>query len=376
MTLEIERQFVSLESATGKANPVGFRPCQGIYYTEKGRKPKVAFIATHYNVDFSEHYLAPLMARMGYGFLGWNTRYRGNEPWFILEHALMDIDEGIKWLREAAEAEKIVVLGNSGGGSLMGAYLSQALSPNLQPLFDMRLPDGIENLHKADFYISLNAHAGRPEVLTDWMDPSVVDENDPLSVDEALNMYNVDNGPPYSAEFIQTYRGAQKARNRRITQWVLKELDRLKASGIYERVFTMQRVWADLRLMDPDIDPSNRPVGVCYAGNAEKANFDARGIGNCSTLRSWLSMWSLDYSQCSGPDHLSRITVPSLVIQSDADTGVFPSDARLVYDSLGTKDKLLELIAGDHYLTTPVDARENVAQRIQQWLDQRLQVRY
>ena len=54
----VERKFVSLDSATGRRNGAGFRTCQGLYYRPKASVPKVAFIATHYNVDFSEHYLA------------------------------------------------------------------------------------------------------------------------------------------------------------------------------------------------------------------------------------------------------------------------------------------------------------------------------
>ena len=369
---KISRQFVSLASATGRPNPVGFQPCQGLYYTRPHEKPQVAFIATHYNVDFSEHYLAPLLAEKGFGFLGWNTRYRGNEPWFILEHALLDIAAGIAWLREEARVQKIVVLGNSGGGSLMGAYLSQATSPNIRPVPGMRLPGGLDDLPVADFYISLNAHGGRPEVLTDWMDPSVTDERDPLSIDEALNMYNPENGPPYSPAFIEKYRAAQRARNQRITDWVVSEIERLSVRGVYERLFTMARVWADLRLMDASIDPSRRPIGVCYAGDAQKANFDARGIGSSSTLRSWLSMWSLEHSKCSGPQHLSQITVPSLVIQSDADTGVFPGDAEQIYRCLASVDKTLEMVPGDHYLTEPEGAREQVTGRIVEWLSDRL----
>ena len=44
-----------------------------------GRKPKVAVIATHYQIDFSEHYIADYLATRGIGFLGWNTRFRGFE---------------------------------------------------------------------------------------------------------------------------------------------------------------------------------------------------------------------------------------------------------------------------------------------------------
>ena len=94
----VEREFVSLDSATGRRNGAGFKTCQGLYCKPAQSLPKVAFVATHYNVDFSEHYLAQRMAARGFGFLGWNTRFRGNEPFFLLEHALIDIGAGVDWL--------------------------------------------------------------------------------------------------------------------------------------------------------------------------------------------------------------------------------------------------------------------------------------
>jgi pimeloyl-ACP methyl ester carboxylesterase len=368
----VDRQFIALESPAGSRNGAGFHPCQGLYFTAAGEKPKTAFIATHYNVDFSEHYLGEYMAERGFGFLGWNTRFRGNEAFFLLEYALLDIGAGVRWLREVAGVENIVLLGNSGGGSLMAAYQSQAVDPVLEATPGLKVPDAVNYLLPGDYYVSLCAHAGRPEVLTDWMDPSVIDENDPASIDQSLNMYNPDNGPPYSADFITKYRAAQVARNNRITDWVYLELDRMKEHGMFDRAFNMFRTWADLRLMDGSIDPSMRPVGVCYAGDPEKSNFSPRGIGLNNTLRTWLNMWSLKSSPCRGAPHLAKINLPALVIQSLSDTGVFPGDAKNIYELLGSSDKKLELTEGDHYLTKPVDARDKHADMIAGWLQQKL----
>lgn len=370
--MAISKTFVGIESSSSKTNPAGYSPCQGLYVTATGHQPKVAFIATHYNVDFSEHYLADYLAELGFGFLGWNTRFRGIEAYFLLEHALVDIAAGVQWLKQQAGVEKIVLLGNSGGGSLMAAYLSQANSPNVTPLEGMPAPPGLESLPGADFYISLNAHRGRPEVLTEWMDASVVDENDPLSIDQSLSMYNPDNGPAYSDDFIKRYRLAQQQRNHRITAWCEAELKRLQQAGVRDRVFTLQRVWADLRLLDGTIDPSARRLNRCYIGDPKQANFNAPGIGNCCSLKTWLSMWSLQYSQCSGVAHLPRISQPSLVIQSDADVGVFPSDGEFIFQQLGSLDKTLQSPAGDHYMEQPSGARQQVAHAIQTWLDARL----
>src|SRR3546814_19340105 len=111
----LDAQFIGRVSPTAPRIQAGGHPCQGIYWTEAGKRPKVAIIATHYNVDFSEHYIAPYFARQGFGFLGWNTRYRGVEDQFLLEHAVLDIGVGMKWLEEEAGVEQIVSLGNSGG---------------------------------------------------------------------------------------------------------------------------------------------------------------------------------------------------------------------------------------------------------------------
>lgn len=372
MSQTVQREFVSLTSATSARNGAGFMPCQGLYHTPSGKRPKVAFIATHYNVDFSEHYPAEYMARRGYGYLGWNTRFRGNEAFFMLEHALIDIGAGVRWLKEHAGVEQVVIVGNSGGGSLMGAYQSQAAEPNIRPTRGTSLPEAVQDLPGCDYYVSLNAHAGRPEVLTAWMDPAVTDETDPTSTDQAISMFNPDNGPPYSAEFVERYRAAQEARNHRITDWCISELERLEALGMTDRAFNMYRTWADLRMMDGALDPSDRVVGQCYAGPPQTANYSPRGIGLTNTCRTWLSMWSLRESQCRGGPHLARIRVPSLVIQSLGDTGVFPSDARDIHEALAAEDTTLEFMAGDHYLTEPDGAREEVADRIDAWLKQRL----
>jgi hypothetical protein len=361
----IEREWVSLESPTMPRAGHGPNPCQGVYHRPAGQQPKTALIATHYNVDFSEHYMGPYMAERGYGFLGWNTRYRGNEPYVIIENALIDIGAGVRWLREQAGVETIVLLGNSGGGSLMGAYQSQAVEPNITPVAGGKLPEAALDLLPADLYVALNAHPGRPDVLTGWSDPSVVDEADPLSVDPELDLFAEGREAPYDREFIARYREAQVARNRKITAWAHDELARLKAGGASDRIFSIHRVYADPRFLDLTLDPTDRKAG-CYAGDPRRANYGPLGLGRSSTLRSWLSMWSLDEAQCNGAQHLPRVTVPALVVQSLADRGVYPSDAQAIHDALGATDKRIELVPGEHYFED--GGRDDVADLLTGWL--------
>ncbi len=365
---EIVSEFVGLPSPVVGRAGAGGHPCQGIYHRPAGARPSTALIATHYNVDFSEHYLASFMAEREYGFLGWNTRFRGAEAHFLLDHALAEIGVGVRWLREIAGVERVVLLGNSGGGSLMAAYQSQAIEPNVTPVAGMRPLVAIEELPAGDAFIALAAHTGRPEVLTAWLDPSVTDETDPLSVDRALDPFDTGNGPPFSAEFQQRYRAAQRARNERITDWALASLAALAGTRARDRLFNLYRTWADLRMIDPSIEPSDRRANWCYLGEPVKANYGVFGIGTLSTLRSWLSMWSLRTSQCTAAPHLARITVPSLVVQATADTGVYENDAHGLFDALAATDRQFATINADHYLLEPAGARTEAADLIAAWL--------
>lgn len=364
------REFIGVESPTGRRAGAGGHPCQGIYYRGVGRKPKVAVIATHYQIDFSEHYLADYLATRGVGFLGWNTRFRGFESSFLLDHALVDIGVGVRWLREVAGIETVVLLGNSGGGSLMAAYQAQAIEPHVTPLEGMRPAAGLTDLPRADGYVASAAHPGRPDVLTAWMDASVVDENDAVPSDPDLDLFDERNGPPYSADFVTRYRAAQVSRNEAITDWAERELKRVQAAGYSDRPFTVMRTWADPRMVDPTIEPTKRQPNMCYAGVPIKANRSAHGIAAATTLRNWIGMWSLRHAQTRAEPHLARITCPTLVINADQDTGVYPSDAQHIYDALAGTDKTRISIGTDHYFTTP-GARGEQADAIARWIAKR-----
>lgn len=370
-TQGLDARWVSAISPTAPRIMAGGHPCQGIYWTKSGMRPKIALIATHYNVDFAEHYIAPWFARQGFGFLGWNTRYRGAEDQFLLEHAILDIGVGMRWLREVAGVEAIVVFGNSGGGSLMGAYQAEAGGPTLTDRLPPAGQEALAQLLPGDLYVSFNAHQGRPEVLTDWMDASVLDEGDPVATDPTLDPFHPDHGPPFSAEFIARYRAAQRARNQRITDWAKGELARLEAAGIPDRLFPLFRCWGDLRCIDPAIDPSDRKPNWCYRGNPAMAN-RSPSIGRANMLRTWLNMWSLETSPCQGAPHLARHRTPALVVQGLADTGVFPSDARAIFGFLGSADKQLHLIPGAHYFEDSLAERRDAADLVGGWIRQKL----
>ena len=350
---DVVTRHVGIESATARRSLTGQPPCVGMYWTQKGRDPEVVYMLVHYSADFSEHYLGGPLASRGYGVFGYGTRYRAMEEYFILEKALDDIAAGTKWLEEHTGMKKLIFIGNSGGGSLMAAFQARA--------------EKDASVRGGDAFIFLNAHPRRADALTGWLDPSVLDEKDPAKRDPALDMYNPINGPPYSQDFQTKYREAQRQRNYRITAWAKAERKRLNDLGIPDRIFTVDRTFADLRFMDPKIDPSDRPTPSCFHGDPIKANNGVGLLARANTLETWLSMWSLEDSKSRFELQAAAFSLPTLVIQCTADVGVFPSMAQSIYDMVGSKEKEIRFIPGAHFFEDSQKSLESCADLIVGW---------
>ena len=218
----------------------------------------------------------------------------------------IDIGAGVRWLREQAGVETVVILGNSGGGSLMGAYQSQATEPSIEPPSGCRSPTRCSTCRRPTSTSRSTPTRAGPRCSPAWMDPSVTDETDPLSVDPELDMFDPAHGPPYAPEFVERYRAAQVARNDRITAWARAELERLQAGRrvgppVHHRTGCGPTSGSPT---SPSTRRDRKRRAATPATHARPTTGRSR-IGGTSTLRSWLSMWSLETSQCRGAPHLA-----------------------------------------------------------------------
>ncbi len=155
-------------------------------------------ILAHPRADFAQHYSIPFWVDAGFAAFAQNTRYLNNDSMMIHENLLLDLAAGIRFLREEQGFERIVMIGNSGGGSLFSYYDAEARKtggsrvaappgggpPDLNK-FEMPTADGL---------ILLAAHPGQGRVLMVSLDAAVADENDPFVSDAALDMYDERNG--------------------------------------------------------------------------------------------------------------------------------------------------------------------------------------
>lgn len=336
----------------------------------RAERSKTVVVVIHPTSNFLGHYLlAPLAAR-GVNAVGLTTRYIGNDSSLTMENCVLDVGAAIRHMREMG-FEKVVIAGNSGGGGLAALYQSQAESPSITCTPAGDPPDlTTADLPPADAVLSLMAHPGRAQVFTEWLDPAVVDEHDPWARDPELDLFSGRFTAPYDDGFIARYREAQIARNRRITAWVHSELERLEDAGgeLADLPFVVHGTTADPRFLDVTIDPSDRTPGTMW-GPTEVANMMPASLGHYTSLRSWLSQWSYDESNCNAQVHFARVSVPVLVMYGTADQVVFPAYAHEMYDAVQHSDKsLIPVENGLHYLTSQPGKVDFVADTVVSWL--------
>jgi len=349
------------------------------YLLRPARPSKTAILFMHPIGGGAYLPMTNALARAGHHVIFANSRYRGADYALIMEKVAQDLGAAIHDARERLGYERIVLAGWSGGGSLSVFYQQQAQHPTITSSPAGDPPDLTrEVLPPADALLLLAAHVSRHGTLTEWMDPSILDESDPARRDPELDIYNPDNPhqPPYSSEFLARYRAAQVERNRRITRWVRDTLDGLKAAGrpLDERGFVVHGTMADPRWLDPAVDPNDREPGTCYLGDPQVVNMGPVGLARFSTLRSWLSQWSYDDARADAATCGRDIAVPTLVIGNTADNACTPSHTRRLYEAIGHPDKERYDVKGaTHYYSGPEQrpALREAVGKITSWLSER-----
>ena len=354
----------SLESQSGLQM---LRPrIYGAYQQPAGPK-KIAAIVMHPTSNFMGHYLIGPLAARGICCMGLNSRYMGNDTVLLMERAIQDLGAGVQFLRGAGY-EKVLLIGNSGGAALASFYQAQA-----ENLTAHHFPDGDathlhpDDLPPVDGIALCAAHLGRSRLLRDWIDPSVIDEHDPLSVDPEFDMYDARHAVPYSAEFLARFSAAQQARLERIEHWALERLRQLRGTpgAPRDQAFIVYRTHADPRCVDLSIDPNDRQPGSVW-GDARQVNYSANAMGRTTSLTAFLSQWS-SHSQADGPSNLARTTVPKLLLTYTGDQSTFPSTRDAWMAAGGERIRNIDIVGGNHYLAGQPELVLRAADAVAEW---------
>ncbi|WP_396272931.1 alpha/beta hydrolase [Hyphomonas sp.] len=314
------------------------------------------------------------LAKAGVHVIYCDTRYRGVDTALIMEKVVCDLGAVVRDAKERLGYTKVILGGWSGGGSMSLYYQAEAENPTVTTTpagdaYDLTS----KGLIPADGMMLVAAHHARHVTFTEWLDPSVLDENDPENRDPELDIYNKHNPnqPPYSKEFLERYRAAQIARNRKITAWVKEKLAKYKADGTPNREFgfVVHRTMAEPKWLDPTIDPNGRQPNWCFLGDPEVVNDSPVGLARFCSLRSWLSQWSYDDARADGVTCAARISVPALVVGNTADDGITPEHTKRLFEAVPHTRKALKWIEGaNHYYFGQKDKASEAAQTCADWM--------
>ena len=296
------------------------------------------------------------LAEAGLHVLCASSRYAKNDSALIMEKVVYDLGQYIRHAKAELCYRKVVLVGWSGGGSLSLFYQAQAERPNLTHTaagdpYDLTQA----TLPRADGIIFIAAHLSRAETMTEWLDPSVLDEANPDVRDGELDIYSpaCPNQPPFTPTFVARFRAAQVTRNRKITAWAEHLLAELKQrqDGEIERAFVVHRTMCDVRWIDANVDPNGRKPNWCYLGDPRTVNVGPVGMARFTTLRSWISQWSFDKSNAKGTVNAAKVrTTPVLQIVNQADDAVPATHNPAIRAALATPDKeYLEIEGANHY---------------------------
>lgn len=346
----------------------------GFLFTTSGKEKTVVSLM-HPREMAITHYLVPSVLDAGCACWVQGPRSIGNDLRLEHEIALLDVAAGMTHLRDLGY-QRIVLLGNSGGAGLYAFYNQQSHASPEQRI--ARTPGGRPtNLAEAqmptvDGMIFVSPHPGQGKLLMSGIDPSVVDENDPMQIDASLDPFSAANGfdvttgrGHYEPGFVERYRMAQEVRVSRIddrARALLKakqeakqrikagsgtEVDRHVAA--HAPIFQVWRTDADLRSWDISLDPSDRKTGSLWGKDPFVSNWGSVGFGRVVTPESWLSTWSGLSSNAALDKTLDALHQPTLLLEYTGDQCTFPADIQAIYQQIPSARKQHLRVRGNHH---------------------------
>jgi hypothetical protein len=200
------------------------RDVPSVFYqpVSSSTKSQVAVLVMHSDENYLNFPACTELSKRGYSVLCANVAKSQSS----MEQKMLNVKSAVEYLQNRSDIKKILLLGHSGGATLMTAY--QTIAENgvksVQGAGKMvHISDAVNDMPAADGVILLDANWGNGPMTLFSLDPAVKAEGNGVDLNSAYDLYRpqngfTTNGAHYSEEFKQQYLTAQRERyNKLIT---------------------------------------------------------------------------------------------------------------------------------------------------------------
>ena len=228
---EIRRTYVKLGDIPAVV------PCMLYEPLHSGEKSKIGIVLMHSDDDYIEFTPAMELAKRGYRVAASHVSNASK----TLDIKLTEVAQIVSYLKNYPGVEKVLLLGHSGGATLMSAY--QNVAENGVKTFqgsERIIPiDDIKTVPAADGIMLLDSNFGNGVMSLVSLDPAIVDESTGIIRNPELDLFNPQNGYDlkkchFSDDFVKKFFKAQAERMNRLIDFCQKRVEFIeKGEGLF-----------------------------------------------------------------------------------------------------------------------------------------------
>lgn len=240
-------QITETEQVSSKFVCIGRNGAAVLYENRTGRG-RIGVVVQHSDSSYLTFSAGIELAQRGFTVLCGQPE--ASEPLLM---KMLQVKGMVDYLKSLPGIEKVVLLGHSGGATLMTAY--QNAAENGVDVFRdegrvVKFPDrvpgppgregGRPEFTPADGVMLIDPNWGNGAMTLFSLDPAVIEEGNPRNLDPELDLFRPENGfrpggSTYSEEFIARFQKAQGARMNRLIDYALERQALIRAGkGLYE----------------------------------------------------------------------------------------------------------------------------------------------
>lgn len=214
---------------------VRFSPFSGVvvhHPVHEADRGGVTIVMMHSDDVYYGFLPGPELARRGYTVVAGAVQ-RPEEP---LDQKVRDLGQALDFARQIRPHDAILLLGHSGGATLVSAY--QAVAENGESVFQdegrIYPLSKVGAMQPAQGVLFLDPNFGNGVMTILSLEPGLVEQDAGIRIDPAFDLFDPANGwdpkgARYSPEFVSRYVSAQAKRGERLIDYALERLHAIEA---------------------------------------------------------------------------------------------------------------------------------------------------